>query len=689
MPVQAVDEGPYIPASQSLPEITLKGVVLGLFLAVLLGAANTYLGLKAGLTVAASIPAAVLSLGVLRLFRNSNILENNMVQTIASAGTSVASGALFTIPALLILGKWDTVHYWEVTLIAITGGLLGVLFTVPIRRALIIEEKLPFPEGLATGEVLKAGATGGAGVGALLLGGLAGAGYKGLQSIAGLWHEGVSATVAFGNRSVLGMGITMSAALMGVGVIVGLSIAILVFAGGVIGWFVGIPLYSLLADDVYNSVTLDDGTVVPALVDSAAASMQDLPTHIWSRRIRYMGVGAMLVGGIWSLVKLRKPLTRAVMQGIRATKKGQAGSQEIPRTEREFPFLGVGLGILVLAIPMFLYYNFFLGGQAAIAGALVAIMLVTGFLFSAVGAYMAGLVGSSNTPISGVTILTLLAAAFTLLAFGIEAPIGPAAAIVVAAVICVAGSIAGDNLQDLKAGHMLGATPWKQQLMLMVGAVASAFFLAPIMQTLINGAVKASKLPVHEAIGSPSLPAPQSGLMAAVSDAIFPQIGKAGLPLHMVAIGAGIAVVLILINTLLENSKVSFRTPVMPVAVGIYLPVGLSIPILIGGLAAFFAERFYTRRSRQEATKEGAKRWNLLGELGNRTGILFASGLIAGEAILGILGSVFIVAEIQTNAIPGAVAEHTWWAGLVLLGYLVFLAYYVSIRPGLKAKEQP
>ncbi|MHB8633988.1 MAG: OPT family oligopeptide transporter [Thermoplasmatota archaeon] len=682
------EEGPYIPAGTRLPEITVKGVTLGLLLAVTLGAANTYLGLKAGLTVAASIPAAVLSLAVLRAFRNHSVLEHTLVQTIASAGTSVASGALFTIPALLILGKWQTIHYWETTLIVITGGLLGVLFTVPIRRALIIEEKLPFPEGLATGEVLKAGERGGTGVGALLFGGLVGAFYKFVQGGLKLWNDGTTATIALGDRAVMGVGATMSPALVGVGAIVGLPIATLVLLGGAISWFIGIPLYTQFAHDVYSSV----GTS-KSLADIASGGGADLPTYIWKVRIRYLGVGAMLVGGVWSLVKLAKPLTRAVQQGL---KSARGGSQEgTLRTERELPFLFVGLGVLVLALPMFLYYAYFLHGtlsgmftspSTAVAGVLTIIMLVTGFFFSAVGAYMAGIVGSSNSPISGVTILTLLMAAFVMVGLGVHGDIGPAAAVVVAAVICCAGSIAGDNLQDLKAGHILGSTPWKQQLMLMVGAVASAFFIAPVMQILVNGAGGPG------AIGGGSLAAPQSTLMASVSQAIF----GAGLPYGMIGIGMALAVVLILIDSFLANSGSTFRTPVMPVAVGIYLPVGLSIPIFVGGVAAWAANRFYRRMVFSAGMKEER---GLLASLGERTSILFSSGLIAGEAIVGI-ATAFLVAStgvkqdsplafthIVAISTGGAIARATYdWAGLLLLAYVVYLAYYVAIRPGIKER---
>lgn len=671
---------PYIRADQVLPEVTGKAVVLGVLLGVALGAANTYLGLKAGLTVAASIPAAVMSLAVLRFFRKHNILENNMVQTIASAGTSVASGAIFTIPALLLLGYWENLHdhYWEATFIIIIGGLLGVLFSVPIRRALIVEENLPFPEGRATGEVLKAGAKGGAGVGALLAGAISGALYKVLGSGFKIWPEERPTTVRLGGDSVMGVGFNLSAALAGVGFIIGLRIAVLVFLGGVLGWVIGIPLYSTFAADLYNAAVgpMLNGQQV-SIFDRRGA--EGLATSIWAERIRYIGVGAMLVGGIWSLIKLRKPLSRAIMQGVRSARGG--GAADVPRTERDLPFSMVGLGVMLLAVPMAMFYAW-VTGNIVMGIALALIMVVTGFAFSAVGGYMAGLVGSSNTPISGVTILTLLAACFALLAMGISDSLGPPAAIMVAAIIAVAGSIAGDNLQDLKAGHMLGATPRKQQILLMVGAVASAFVIAPVIQVLVDGACVGEG--AERVCGVENLNAPQANLMYALSTAIFSPAGLFPGQQLMILAGGLLAVGLILTDRALKTAGSSWSTPVMPVAVGIYLPVGLSVPIFVGGVAAWLADRWYAREISGRPNPVAAG-WQWLGETGNRAGILFASGLIAGEAILGIV-TAFMAAQDVSLGITAH--ERHDWAGLLLLFYLVGMAYYFAIRPGLVQKAK-
>jgi putative OPT family oligopeptide transporter len=647
---------PHVPAHSTLAEVTLKGLLLGLVLAVLLGAANVYLGLKAGLTVAASIPAAVVSLAVLKAFRKRTILENNIVQTIASAGTSVASGAIFTIPALVIIGHWQRLHYWETTFIVIVGGLLGVLFSVPIRRALVVEENLPFPEGQATGEVLKAGESGGTGIGALALGGVLGAAYKVLQGGFRFWPEAPTSTLRLGSKSVMGLGFNLTPALMGVGVIIGLPIASLVFLGGVLGWVVGIPLYTQFAHDVAG----------PGGLLALAGSKGALPAVVWSRRIRYVGVGAMLVGGLWSLVKLRKPLTRAIVQGFKGA-KGPAAGTEVLRTERDLPFGLVGLGAIVLAVPMaMLFYTVVHSVPAAIG--MASLMVMVGFLFSAVGGYMAGIVGSSNSPVSGVTILALLAACLALLAFAVTGSAGPPAAIIIAAVVCVAASISGDNLQDLKAGLMLGSTPWKQQLMIMVGAVASAFAIAPVIQTLIDGAGATPANPLGD------IAAPQANLMATLANAVFSDEGLS-VQAPMIAFGAALAVLLIITDRFLAKAGSAFRTPVMPVAVGIYLPVGTSVPIFVGGLAAFAAGLYYRRRAAQEGPE-----WGGLGETGGRLAVLFASGLIAGEAILGI-GTAFLAARGLSLGFDAH--ERHAWGGLLLLGYLVFLAAYLGMRPGM------
>lgn len=676
----SLPNGPFIPASESPAEVTLKAVIVGMVLSVVLAAANLYLGLKAGLTVAAAIPAAVVSLAFLRLFKRHTILENNMVQTIASAGTAVASGMLFVIPALLIIGKWTEVHYWETTVVGVVGGLLGVFFTVPLRRALIIEENLAFPEGVATAEVLKSGESGSIGIGALLLGGALGLLYKLLQSGAHLWADEALNVQRIG-KAIAGVGTQMSAALLGVGYIIGLRVAAIIFAGGVFAWLIAMPLLSVIVSphDLATNIPPATGCHA-AIIGIDDAPVIDVAKCLYKYQVRYLGVGAMLVGGLYSLFKLRGPLSRAVMKGISGSRGGKRSDEVVLRTEVELSARTTFSGIALLLIPMFFFYAYVTEWNWLVAALMALIMLVTGFLFSAVGAYMAGIVGSSNNPISGVTILTLMVSAFTLKALGIGSDLGAAATIFVAAVIAIAGSIASDNLQDLKAGYMLGATPRRQQAMIGIGAVVSAFFLAPIMNILITGPEGAKTLAA----------APQANLMASISSGIF-GIG-ADLPYGMIGLGALLAGLLILMDQTIGRKAAAFRIPIMAVAVGMYLPISTTAPIFLGGLVAFATARIYRRSTGHEIPE------------GNNKGVLFASGLIAGEALLGIVTSALAGIttgrpglpwvnyfngnqEICTPNVDCNAGMFTWladgnlqWPGLLVLAYLGFMMGYVALR---------
>ena len=645
---------PYVPATQSLPEITLKAVILGLVLSAVLAAANAYLGLFAGMTVSASIPAAVISMGVLRLFRRSNILENNIVQTAASAGESLAAGVIFTIPALVLLGAWNRFDYWEVTMIAGFGGLLGVAFSIPLRRALVVEQPLRFPEGVATAEVLKVGEEGGKGVGYVAAAGGIGALFKlgglGLH----LWPE----TIAWARRaggSVAYLGTNLSPALVGVGYIVGLNIAALIFLGGVINWWIAIPLLAPTSGDL-----------------APGASAADLAGAIWSARTRYLGVGAMLVGGLWALVKLRTSLVSGIRSGIAAYRKLRAGGAAAERTELDTPMQWVGIALVLAVVPLLLIFRYFTGDWA-VAAVMAGAMLVAGFLFAAVAGYMAGLVGSSNNPISGVTIATLLVSSLLLLwLMGAGNAAGPAAAIFIAAVVACAAAISGDNLQDLKAGHVLGATPWKQQVMQVVGVAAAAVVIAPVLSLLLQAYGIGPATPENPG----SLQAPQASLMAAVAGGVF----GGELPWDMVGWGMGIAVAVILLDLWLERRGSAFRTPVLAVAVGIYLPLELEVPIFLGGLLAWAAGRVYTKSTLRGGHQDQAP----IAEaktVGERHGLLFAAGLITGEALIGILMAVPIVLSGRADVLALGLPPQAW-LGVALLAVVMVGLYRVAAAPG-------
>ncbi len=583
------------------PQLTFKAIVLGIVLAVVLAGANAYLGLFAGMTVSASIPAAVISMGILRLFRNSNILENNIVQTAASAGESLAAGVIFTLPALILMGYWNVFEYWWVCAIAGLGGLLGVLFTIPLRRSLIVEEGLAFPEGTATAHVLQAGERAGRGLKLLSVAAVTGAAVKFAETGLRLWPGVTQSATYIGGSTVTYIGTNLSPALLSVGYIVGLNIAVLVFLGGVISWGIAIPIYS-------NWLSPSDVGLWAEY--QAGASAVDLAFSIWTSKVRYLGVGAMLVGGIWALVSMRGSLLAGVRSGLQ--QHAQSGGF-VPHTDADTPMKLVLLGIAVFVIPIFVLYQSIVA-SVGVGLVMTLTMVVTGFLFSSVAAYMAGLVGSSNNPISGVTIATILFASLLLLWMTGDAAIGPAAAIMIGAVVASAAAIAGDNMQDLKAGFILGATPWKQQLMQGLGVISSVLVMAPILNLLL----------VAYGIGVPTaehpnpLAAPQATLMQSVADGVF----KGGLPWDMVIIGAAVGISIIVVDEVLKARGASFRAPVLAVAVGIYLPLELSVPICIGGLIAHYANRVNARRG-------------VTDEL--RPGVLFAAGLITGEALLGIL----------------------------------------------------
>ncbi|MFO0698965.1 MAG: oligopeptide transporter, OPT family [Nitrospira sp.] len=601
---RVTDPPPIIPAAVNLPEITVKAVVLSVILAAVLAAANAYLGLFAGMTVSASIPAAVASMAILRLFRESNILENNIVQTAASSGEALAAGVIFTIPALLLVGYWSEFDYWQTTVIATVGGLLGVLFTIPLRRALIVNARLRFPEGVATAEVLKVATAerGEAGsrnavkdiqslFSAALLGGVVKFGESGMR----LWAESLEGATQVG-RTLFYAGLNLSPALLAVGFIIGLHTSMVVFLGGVIGWFILMPICGVL-----NGIPSD----VTGL---------KVATMIWSTQVRYVGIGAMLTGGLWTLTKLREPVWKS-LQTLRAsyhTPHHSSDEKGLVRTEQDASLQWILIPFGLSLIPMAWIYSSVVE-SIPIGLLMTLVMALAAFLFSSVAAYMAGLVGSSSNPVSGVTIATIMVAALLLVLFmGAGHPAGPAAALVIGAVVCCAAAMGGDNLQDLKTGHLVGATPWKQQVMQVIGVVTGAVIVVPVLSLL------QAKYGIGEATVSHPHPlsAPQATLMASLTRSVF----GAGLPWHLVGLGAVIGTLVILLDRRQEQRGSEFRFPVLAVALGIYLPLKLSAAVLAGGLVAAIV-RYVTGK----------------GDEPSQRGLLFAAGLITGEALMGIL----------------------------------------------------
>ena len=643
-------------------QLTVRAVVLAIVLAVILAAANAYLGLFAGLTIATAIPAAVVSMGVLRLLGGGTILENNIVQTGASAGSSIAAGVIFTIPALVIMGYWPDFKYWWVLGIAGLGGLLGVLFSVPLRRSMIVEDPLPFPEGKAAAEVLKAGDNPGPGMKILAISGVIGAVVKlaatsGLRLIPDTWTQ---STYLGSSKITAFIGTNLSPALLGVGYIVGLNVGIVVLSGAVLSWHIAIPLYQAFFMDTDPELAASLTTVSSA--DAAFA--------IWGAKIRYLGVGAMLIGGIWTLFSLRKSLLNGVKSGFAAAR--QSAGPALAETERDLPMKWMLVALVLFTLPLLALYQMIVG-QWLVSIPMTIIMIVAGFLFVSVSAYLAGLIGSSNNPVSGITISTILfASAVLVLLLGESglapvgvggAPLGAVAAIMIGAVVCCAAAVGGDNLQDLKAGYIVGATPWKQQLMLGIGAFSCALIMAPVLNLLATA----------YGIGEPTLEhpnalaAPQANLMASVARGMF----GGDLPWTMIGIGVAVGAAIIAVDEWLKARGARFRVPVLAAAIGIYLPLELMVPIFLGGVLSYAVERFHKVRPDDD---EGRDRVH-------RPGVLFAAGLITGEALMGIAIAVPIVVSARADilALPFQL-PFAQWIGLLVLAFVGWYLYRTGVR---------
>ncbi len=581
-------------AADELRELTPRAIVLGIILAVILGAANAYLGLYAGLTVSASIPAAVVSMAILRVLGGSTILENNVVQTVASAGEAVAAGAIFTFPALVILGWKGNLPYLDVTALCLAGGTMGSLLVVFLRRAYIVEEKLPFPEGVACAEVLRAGAKT-ANAAPLLYGGIISALLKTSQDIAGFVPGMFSGARWIGSAALAGS-VDISAALLGVGYIVGVRIAMLVFLGGAVAWFVAVPIFSAGHPELHP------------LGAYAAA------TQVWSTEVRYLGVGAMLTGGIVTLWRLRSRIVNALVEGIRVVRAGRTAVA----TAREDTDLSPTAIVIAsgLALPVIFAICMVLTGSIALSLAMAVVLAIVGFFATAVAGYLSGLVGASNNPVSGVTVIVLLVLSLVLKLLGVSPGVGPRLAIMAGAVVCTAAAMAGDSMHDLATGHFVGATPRSLEIAVLLGAIASAFVVAPVLNLLLN----AYGIAGTAGAKANALAAPQAFLMAKVTQGVF----SGGLRWGTISIGAALAAMLAIVDGQLEARGSSWRTPIMPVAIGLYLPLGLSVAILLGSLAGI-------GRSREEGG----------------SGILFAAGLVAGEALMGVASGALVTAGVH------------------------------------------
>ncbi|MBW2456080.1 MAG: oligopeptide transporter, OPT family [Deltaproteobacteria bacterium] len=608
----ASDIKPYIPASKTLPELTLLAVGLGIVLSLIMCAANVYVGLYAGMTVSAAIPASVISMGVLRgLLRRGTILENNVVHTIASSGESLAAGIIFTVPALVLLGIWTTFNYWETTLIAMAGGVMGVVMMIPLRKPMIIEQKeLRFPEGVACAEVLKAGDRGGAqmlgifaalGIGAL---------FKALITVGGLFRGSVEWAWRIG-RTGFYVGTDISPMLMAVGFIVGWEVSLLVFVGGAISFVGAIPVLALGAD-------------------FAGHNPAEVLMGVWDAKIRFLGIGAMVVAGCYSIVKIAGSMGAALRTAFRGL-RGLEDTSSLPRTEQGITGRTL-FGLMGLCVLLSGTVYFIMTRSVVTTGITTVAMFILAFFFVAVASYIVGLVGSSNSPVSGMTICTVLLTAGLLLMLGYTGKEGMLATLGVAGVVCCAACTAGDICQDLKIGQILGATPRRLQIGEIIGTLLPAFIIAPVM-TLLHSAYGIGT-PARE--GVPALKAPQGVMFEKLVGGIFGS--DKDIPWDLVGWGAAIGVAAILIDRFfLEPKKTKFRLHAMPLAVGMYLPWTVTFPILIGGIVYKVVEgRSKARGDSEEQQQSSIHR-----------GLLFSSGLVAGEAIMGILIALLVMAKLD------------------------------------------
>jgi OPT family oligopeptide transporter len=666
---------PFVPPESNMAEFTIKALVIGLVLAVVLGAANAYLGLKAGMTIAATYPAAVIGMALLKLLKGS-ILEENMTRTVGSIGESVAAGAIFTIPAFYIAGLWDPflteTTYLTATLILVFGGILGIMFVALLRRVMVEDTDLPFPESVAASEIHKTGRSTGGGSKFLFSAMLGGGIVKALTHesfiIPNLWEKFVS----FGKQTITGTPITgqggillsspgISPAYMGVGYIIGPKLAALNFSGGMIAWGLLVPiiLYFItpflpLADWAQmlthtRGLGLEEAT-------KKVSDPQFQSVEVWRYIVRPIAIGGMLVGASLTLWRMRKNLIAGIVRSINDVKKAASGtSVTTDRTEKDMPFTWIMTGILIVAIATFLITFLIFHTSFIIAFAASTVMIILAFFFAAVSGYLVGIMGSSNNPISGLTLTALVVTALILVALGVTADSGGVAAVLgVAAIVCVSAAVAGEMLQDLKAGHILGGTPWKMQIGDIIGVVLSGVVMFGILAFLNDGDINTGKVAGYVGgFGSKNLSAPQAGLMALLSQGIVG--GQMAWPLIIVGMLMGLGFVLMQV-----------KSPML-VSVGMYLPLETTFAIFIGGLIKGIVDMYAERGNYN--FDEKAKIEN--------TGVLLASGFIAGEALMGLVFAGLAVGNIIPKPIwPGA----PFYLSLVVLAIIG----YVLIRIPLK-----
>jgi len=660
---------PYVPIDTDMKELTFKALFLGVILAVILGAANAYLGLKAGMTVAATFPAAVISMAVLRIFKGT-ILEENIARTTGAVGEALAAGAIFTLPAFIITGVWKEFNYMTSTLLMLVGGILGVLLVIILRKTMVEDASLPYPESRACAEIVKAGQGGQTGA-KYVFGSIGLAAFieifknpNGIQvikdSVKGFLHFGMSKInllnsdaqiITAGDKKAVfsqegGMLLqtpAASPAFLGVGYIIGFRLAAITFSGGVFGWIFLMPIVLFLMSNDLS-------------IFAQSSDWIDIAKAAYNSTVKPIAVGGMLVGAFYTLFKMRKNLIGGISRGIADIGAAKAaGASKVKRTDKDAPLGMVLISIGVIIICMIVLYHSFTAewGSAVLAA---VVMGLAGFVFAAVAGYLVGIIGSSSNPISGLTLSTLLIAALLMVLVGMKGSPGVAAVLGIASVVCCVAGVAGDMMQDWKVGHILGGTPWKMQVGGIIGVIAAAFIMViPIML-------------LHKAngIGSDALPAPQAGLMAMMSQGIVG--GEMAWPL--VIAGMFFAIALILIGS---------PSPML-ISVGMYLPFNTTFAIFVGGLIKYITDKVAEKRVKDQKDKD----------IVDNTGLLIASGLVAGEALVGILLAGLVVANINLGKLVGLADgfEGFWWGGLLVFLVLGYVMVKYPYKELVKFQEQ-
>ncbi len=638
---------PFVPAESNMAEFTVRSLIIGLVLAVVLGAANAYLGLKAGMTIAATYPAAVIGMAILKVMKGS-ILEENMARTVGSIGESVAAGAIFTIPAFFIAGIWNpfltTGNYITASLILIFGGILGIMFVALLRRVMVEDADLPYPESVAASEIHKTGRNSGGGGSKFLFGAMAmGAIIKALGAFK-VFPEVVEKFIFFAKQTITGTkfvgqgGVLLSSpgispAYMGVGYIIGPRLAALNFSGGMIAWGLLTPIILY-----FIAPYLDFGAITASIMKENATLTQDqayskawvdTAFQVWKYIVRPIAIGGMLVGASFTLYKMRKSLFTGIARSVNDVKKAAKGeSVTTARTDKDLSFYTVIGGIIVVAIATFCITYFIF--QAAFIVSLVAatVLIVLAFFFAAVSGYLVGIMGSSNNPISGLTLTALVVTALIMVIMGVSGQEGVATVLGVAAIVCVAAAVAGEMLQDLKVGHILGGTPWKMQFGDILGVILAGSVMFLVLSFLNDGDIAMGvREGYNGGFGSPKLSAPQASLMAILSQGIVG--GQMAWPLIIVGMLMGVGLILMQV------------TSPMLVSVGMYLPLETTFAIFLGGVVKGIVEMFNKRRSHNDNQKARIE----------NTGVLLASGLIAGEALMGLVFAGFAVFDIFPPAL--------------------------------------